>query len=657
MRSAPLIALTVLVIVLSLMMFISINILKTSEILTDAYNPATVKVAIPLGQIPNLYINILAMIASKDYENSIFTLNYIEQSPIMRLSVFNYLNIEMELLISNLELLNNQANEAMYYLKNYNINESKALASSLMGNAQYTAAVLSSIRNRLSSLICFLAMLGYLNKSSTIIIPIISELTPGELCQFLPMNLVLNQTATVIYNELENYSNESLYILRLTEFLSTRNLTTTRIIVYQNNYIALVGSNITISGRLIMFNGTGIDNATIFIYYDGQRQPLINITTGPDGYFTTNLTLPLVYTDEIKITLQYAPSSSSQYMSSSAIILVRLLYTNTTYLVVMPSNVTWGEPLNISGWVNGPSGRVVNIVIGGHVYSVLTSNGGYFNASISTLNLNPGIQQILIVVEPKGPYAPARFTGYTVINTLQPTLNIKLRSYTLIAGFPFKIYGFINVNKTASSPWTVITIIGNVEHMIKINNASFYEELTPPITMLMGYYNITVILMPNPPYSGYTVILNVFVINPLELIVVISIFIVALIALVTKLPTTKTNRIEKIPEALSSPDVKLLISELKDIRSKLKGKETLLIYDMYNDVLNQLLTKHKLRITGSMTLREILSILKQYMRDDHYKILTQATLNIEKIIYANYEPSKEDIEEIMRLRSIIGEKL
>ncbi len=217
-----------------------------------------------------------------------------------------------------------------------------------MGSTEYAASTLTSIRNNLESLICLLSMLGYLNNSGVVITPITITLTQWIPCRYIPMSLSLNSTATIIYEELGNYSREALRMLILSESLNTYKLVPTRIIVNASNYIVPIGSSIELFGRLVMLNGTGgISNATILIYYmmsNGQQS--MNVTTGPNGYFTANITIPSIYMNELRLTLQYLPPLFSSYEPSSTTISVRLIYVNTTYLITIPPNVLWGVPTN-----------------------------------------------------------------------------------------------------------------------------------------------------------------------------------------------------------------------------------------------------------------------------------------------------------------------
>ena len=657
MRNEPLMGVVALIIILALIIALSINVLRLSQALTEAYNPATVRVVISLPQVPNLYINILNLIASGRYNHALTILSYIGQSSISQLPGINYLNSEIEALVGQLVTVKDQVNESMYYLENYRVNESRALASSAMGSAEYAASTLASIQVRLESLICLLSMLGYLNNSNVIITPITTALVPGTLCQYLPTSLTLNNTATVIYDELGNYSHDALRILILSESLSKYKLVPTSITVNISNYIAPVGSSIELSGRLAAINGTGIENATILIYYTayGKQQLLTNVTTGRNGYFNVNITLPFVYIDELSLTLQYLPPLFSMYEPSSKTVSVRLVYVNTTYLITIPSSVLWGTPLTITGWVSGPSGRVVNVVIGNNVYRAVTNEYGYFNATINTADLSPGTQQVLVFIEPKGLYSPANFTGYVMVSSLTPTLSIKLRGYAIVAGLPFTVMGFIAVNKSLVSPWTVIIAIGSLREVSSFSGNSFTAKLTLPITTLMGYYRLVMVLMPNPPYSGYTASIKVFVINPLELAVIAFMAIAIPIALVTRLPIKGAGRGEGAAETLM-PNVKLLINEMNEVRGKLRSKEALLIYDTYSEILSHLLFRYRIRIERSTTLREILTMLRPHMSEDSYKAFIKATLSVERIIYANYEPSMEDVDEIMKLKDIIGGK-
>ncbi|MDT7863822.1 MAG: hypothetical protein RQ877_05405, partial [Vulcanisaeta sp.] len=108
--------------------------------------------------------------------------------------------------------------------------------------------------------------------------------------------------------------------------------------------------------------------------------------------------------------------------------------------------------------------------------------------------------------------------------------------------------------------------------------------------------------------------------------------------------------------SVSIPGVKLMVMELKNIRERLRG-EALIIYDMYVDILNRLLEKYKLKPSESSTLREIMTLLGKYMDYERYGAFMKATMDIERIIYANYTPTGYDIQEFQKLRDFISEGL
>ncbi len=130
MRNEPLIGVAILMIILSLTITLSVMVLRTSQSLTEAYNPTTIKAIIPLPQIPKFYISILNMIALGRYDNALLMLSYASQSAISQIPNTDYLNSEIESLINQLESIKGQINESMYYLESYNVSESRALASS-----------------------------------------------------------------------------------------------------------------------------------------------------------------------------------------------------------------------------------------------------------------------------------------------------------------------------------------------------------------------------------------------------------------------------------------------------------------------------------------------------------------------------------------------
>jgi hypothetical protein len=656
MVNKALLGLTMLMISLASLLTATIIVTREYETSISTYNPHTLSAHLSITEVPYIYIETLDLVVTHDYGYAYYIINYISQTSLASLGITNSLNSETQQLMNQLQQLSDLVNESTYYLYTYKLNESRTLAEDALGISNDAVHTLSTIQYNLESLNYLLTMLGYIDSGETVLTPITARLvqiTPTSLNNTLYMTI--NRTVTELYDEILNYKNESLRVIILSQQEAMKyKPIPTRLIVNVSSYYTTPGSTVLVSGRLTMRNGTGIGNALINIYYlyEGLHE-LASAVTDKQGYFSVNVTIPQVYVGRLPIMVSYTPPPGSYYEGSTTFLVMGILYVNTTYLVSIPTQVIWGQQLNITGWINGPGGREVVVLINGINHTATTNNDGYFNISISTANLSPGNYTLVMHIMPKGQYAPANAMLYLSIMAFKPSISIEVSKY-VIAGLPLNFAVNIHVNTTVTSQWVLTAMIDGEEVMKSFSGTAVRGSIKLPITLWMNYYGLTIYVAPNPPYSGYETMIRLFVINPLELAIIIFIITATPIMVITKAPSEREG--VTTHRSVSIPGVKLMVMELKNIRERLRG-EALIIYDMYVDILNRLLEKYKLKPSESSTLREIMTLLGKYMDYERYGAFMKATMDIERIIYANYTPTGYDIQEFQKLRDFISEGL
>ncbi|MGC8542490.1 MAG: hypothetical protein ACP5NQ_01010 [Vulcanisaeta sp.] len=650
MLESRLLGIVMLIIILGLSLVIAIIIVNTYERLPETYNPATISPSVDLVKLPMVYIHVLRLIASGNYDEANAVINYLAQSSLGNFQFVKSMNNELSTLMALLAELKYSIGMSTQYLSKYEINESRYFANETLIISKSTSYSLTQVNNSLNSMIYFLTILGYLNSTNIILTPMTASLTMNtQLTPINPLMKELNNTIAIINEEISEITDKAWYILKQNSSQLTPILV--KITANASDYFVTIGSAITISGKLEMLNGTGIGNATVSIYYVYEGSHLLATTiTKPNGYFAVNITVPQAYTSRLPLIINYTPPTP-MYEPSQTMLVLNVLYLNTTYLITIPSEIVWGEPLNITGWASGPGYRNVTVIINNEGFESVTDLHGYFNLSINTASINPGNYSVVVLISPKELYAPVNATYSVAIKAYKPSVSIKVNKY-VISGIPFTLTVQIH-NVTVSSPWTINVFTNNGEYSKSFSGNSTTIELSLPITTWMGHYYLVIELMPNPPYEGYEITISVFVINPVELSVIIFIIAAVPIAIFLKTPSKGGEASSRSYEVLP-PNITLLVKELRYARNRLSSKEALLMYDIYMELLNKLITKYKLKVTGSTTLREVLNGLGNYMDPNVYGMFMKATLVIEKVIYANYTPSIEDVNEMIKIRDAIG---
>jgi len=650
MLESRLLGIVMLIIILGLSLVIAIIIVNTYERLPETYNPATISPSVDLVKLPMVYIHVLRLIASGNYDEANAIIDYLAQSSLSNFQFVKSMNNELSTLMALLAELKYSIGMSTQYLSKYEINESRYFANETLIIGESTSYSLMQVNSSLNSMIYFLTILGYLNSTNIILTPITASLTINT--QLMPSNPLmkeLNSTVAIINEEISEITDKAWHILKQNSSQLTPILV--KITANASDYFVTIGSAITIGGKLEMLNGTGIGNATVSIYYVYEGSHLLATTiTKPDGYFAVNITVPQAYTSKLPLIINYTPPTP-MYEPSQTMLILNVLYLNTTYLITIPSEIIWGEPLNITGWASGPGYRNVTVIINNEGFESVTDLHGYFNLSINTASINPGNYSVVVLISPKELYAPVNATYSVAIKAYKPSVSIKVNKY-VISGIPFTLTIQLR-NVTVSSPWTINVFTNNGEYSKSFSGNSTTIELSLPITTWMGHYYLAIELMPNPPYEGYETTISVFAINPVELSVIIFIIAAVPIAIFLKTPSKGGEAPSRSYEVLS-PNITLLFKELRYARNRLSSKEALLMYDIYMELLNRLITKYKLKVTESTTLREVLNGLGNYMDPNVYGMFMKATLAIEKVIYANYMPSIEDVNEMIKIRDAIG---
>lgn len=649
----------ILIIMLMSLVFVSITIVKHYLNTINVYNPNNVKVHVGISQLPTIYINILNYIAQNNYTEANELMNYLSASPLQNLEITSSISNEISALITQITLLNELYTTGIQELRQQNVNESMLMFSQTLIITAQLENTLSYIQRDMGNLIYFLTVTGYLNSGGDVLNPLTAKFLPSN-----PLNLnltyilILNKTINKIYLKVNNtYSNALNNIKNIqSRIIILNKYNKTTISAWSDTRYVIPGLTVGVYGVLKNSEGVGIGNATLTIYYNnrGRYYPIANVTTNATGYFSTYITIPQFYGDRLILLISYVPQNDSGYAPSNQYLVFNVLYANTVITVSLNNNVIWGEPLNISGWVNGPSNRTIEILIDGKVISTTTSEDGTFNLSISTLFLKSGSYVMTIYAEPKGAYAPAYLNETISVIALPATLSVSTNKY-VVAGVPFKIVGIIPMNKSLGGPWKLIITIGTVGEIITTTNSDFDTEITLPLLIQTGNYVINVTLLPNPPYSGYTTLINVFVINPIEVAAIT--FVIALIPamIVVKLPRESNEPKREI--AILPPDIKPIVELIYDVKNKIRSKVALLVYENYINTLNKLINKYNVTVDRSMTLREIVEELSPFLNEATYKTLLSINDFVEKILYGNYTPSSNEVDSVNRSMKIVGDSV
>ncbi len=571
-----------------------------------------------------------------------------------------------ELYVTTLELIS---------LNNYTgaTNLLKALGATGAVRALATLAMLHTHEVRLASLMAELE--GVYND-------VISQVLAGNIsgARYLAMEgLSLDSEA---YGELETvvnlltsiYPNATSRIMEAADAIEARLVSineslinvlyspiATNITITATPSAVVVGGSVTVMGELTMFNGTAIPNATVTILIDGS--PAGSAITNASGLYVTNVTIPYIYEPVITIKALFNPPPASGYLPSEASTNVTVIYEATYIAVNYTETVLWGDQVNISGVVSGPSSRSVTVSIDGVNISTVTVNNA-FNVSIPTTGLTPGNYSILIYAAPSGVYAPAKYVGPLVIYALPVNLNVSA-SDIVIAGLPVKV--FINV-----SPWVAglpITVsLGGSAIMMNLTSPNVTVTLPTSPLLGMGTHSIVVNVGRKPPVGGGYYVLEVFVVNPLEIALPAVIAVVAVI--LVRLGTIRLGQSTRqgVVEAPALPAIATVTmphpAEVRAVEERIiklapGGKIDIpSVRDIVKALSQAIATvgaRTGVRLRPSQTLREYLAAVRDRLEAREYSLLSELIDIAEYALYSPHVPTPIEVARAWELARALSQ--
>ena len=396
---------------------------------------------------------------------------------------------------------------------------------------------------------------------------------------------------------------------------------------------APVGSSIGVYGRLTLSNGTGLPGEEILIAVN--YVPVAAALTNASGYYSANITIPYIYSNEITVEALFLPLSG-ELIGSVAEAKLRLMY-NETKVTVHVSNrtVTWGDSLVLWGNVTGPAGRLIIINASGLALNATTGPGGFFNVTIPTALLKPGPTNITLVVKPYLSYGPASYMISVNVTGVKPEVTVNATA--LFAGFTAEIL-------VAVKPWMrpiPLTIsLQSVKETIIANEPTVKVPVKIPITQGSGLITLNVTVGPSPPVMEVSVPVKVIVINVLQLALVAS----AVPAIVIGARAIAGRRRAKAAMA-SKVGGEALVKVIEGVTppARLNDANVKAIVAALTTAISVVSSRTGVKYTGIETLREYLSRVAKVAGDDTVEPLRGLVAIAEEALYSPRLPTEDDV--------------
>ena len=480
-------------------------------------------------------------------------------------------------------------------------------------------------------------------------IPLINASGLGSVASIVKSSLKVNVTglvksATAQYLSvvLGNSSNQLISTLAKYAGINITVLT-----INLNSSSALVGSGLLIYGKLTLSNGTGLPNEPILILIGGK--PVSTTVTNVSGYYEVNITVPYIYSNETTVRSVFIPLSS-RLIGSTAEATLRLIH-NETKVVIHVSNhtVTWGNPLVLWGNVNGPSGRLIIVKASNLLLNTTTGIGGFFNITIPTAPLKPGLSNITIIVKPYLSYGPVNYTISINVTGVKPMITVK---------FPTLFPGSTNEATVTVKPWihpiplSITSPNGLINESLIINEPTVKVPVKVPITQGSGLITLNVTIGPNPPVMESSIAVKVPVVNVLQLAVV------ALVTPITLLGVRVVRgrrRVKAIGVGTRSGEALVKAIERAAPSARLSNPNVKAIVGALAKAIDAVSSRTGVNYTGVETLREYLSKVTGVADEDTVKSLRGLVAIAEEALYSPKLPTSDDVERALGyLSRVVG---
>jgi hypothetical protein len=459
---------------------------------------------------------------------------------------------------------------------------------------------------------------------------------------------------------------------------------------------AFVGDYITASGRLSS-NGKPLSRKEIILTleYEVMENTKKNImvtattntstTTGSDGSYFTDITIPYEYVDNMTLTAVYdSPSNDvNNYIASqSQPMTINTLFYHTRLKVTTPERLYWELPSTISGEVitdNASVSRNINVHLEGTPV-VEETVSGTFNLEITpSENSTPGKRNLTVAVTPEGRYSGASRSRSITISIMPVHIETRITHIIFLPG-TIKVSGRVYNElgpiadtpvslKLENSPTTVATAPdGSFNtftdlHILPTKAPSTNDMIsaskssTKPFFYLapLGMHEIEITVKQLEPWAtAVSEKRRILTINPLSAGLVLVIFIVVVIVIYRR------NQIRVSRQKAMSPVDSLELPTITPLHSPAsKQKLTAIksrILSAYRSGLSVVEKITGIIMAPHITLREFLKManLPSPTVTERFTELTAIT---ESTLYSAQEPPKDTVARAEELAATIKEEL
>jgi len=420
-----------------------------------------------------------------------------------------------------------------------------------------------------------------------------------------------------------------------------------------------VGDNITASGRLTA-DGKPLANRKLTLLLDNE--PMV-ITTGPNGSYATNITIPYKYISTMTLLAEYEPQDSDlgiyQPCKSQPVVINTSFYPTSLELSA-PRTGYPGLPITISGKVgstDSPVARTVQVLLDDTRLAEEITQGQFDIQITVPLQVPMGAHSLTVIVIPHEVYSGTSKGLMINITKIPIQAEIQNPRFALIPK-SIEVSGKVRYGQDPlSDAWVELTFKDSSTTVKTSTDGSFSAIIDTSFDLsLISPQELGITIEPSDPrYSPLQVTRRIITIN-LTIIGLVLVAFVSLGLLVFKVAKTRLSGQREqiaIPEAgLQKPFVVPPVPGAGNELSTTRGR----VLSAYRDGLGIVMKITGILIAPHTTLREFLNTAATQL-PTALKPFTELTLTAENALYSDRELDESTATKAEQLAAIIKEEL
>jgi len=291
-------------------------------------------------------------------------------------------------------------------------------------------------------------------------------------------------------------------VREMEEEYARRPLTGTRLVIGANTTQALVGSKVSLWGRLTTLDGTPLTARDVDLFFDGELDG--EALTGSDGDFETIFRVPYVYNPSMTVSAEYWPEDDDVGVytpAASNTVVLSLIYYTSRLEVEGPSWAYPGTDAAFNGSLSLDGEPLEGLNVGASAFDeravALSGSEGGFSLTLSVPPEAPeGPAPVEFVTVPREVYGPAEARLEVYVVRLLSQLELDAPRW-IMSGTVLRVAGSVTVDKRPLKACLITVEYGEKTVMMRtFQDGSFQARLDLPLTMFTDRYSYRVTATP-----------------------------------------------------------------------------------------------------------------------------------------------------------------